>query len=46
MSQVVAELKECLTTEIAQKEGYEGESNYTIEMYNMNLTTVLNPLAR
>ena len=46
MSQVVAELKECLTTEIAQKEGYEGESNYTIEMYNMNLTAELNPLAR
>ena len=32
MSQVVAEIKECLTIEIAQKESYEGESNYTIEM--------------
>nr|POF05211.1 isoform 2 of probable lrr receptor-like protein kinase [Quercus suber] len=46
MSQVVAELKECLTTEFAQKEGYEGESNYTIEMNNMNLDTELNPVAR
>ncbi|KAK7844128.1 lrr receptor-like serine/threonine-protein kinase ios1 [Quercus suber] len=45
-SQVVAELKDCLTTEIAQKEGYEGESNYTIEMYNINLATELNPLAQ
>lgn len=46
MSQVVAELKECLTTELAQKEDYQGESNYTIEMNNMNLNTELNPLAR
>lgn len=46
MSQVVAELKECLTTEFAQKEGYEGESNYAIEMNNMNLDTELNPVAR
>ena len=46
MSQVVAELKECLTTEFAQKEGYDGESNYTIEMNNMNPDTELNPVAR
>ena len=46
MSQVVAELKECLTGELAEKEGYEGESNYTIEMNNMNPDTELNPVAR
>ena len=45
-SQVVAELKECLRTEFAQKEGYDGESNYTIEMNNMNPDTELNPVAR
>jgi hypothetical protein len=47
MSQAVAELKECLETELARtKEGLEGESTNSIEMINMNLTTELSPLAR
>ncbi|GLT72543.1 hypothetical protein SLA2020_444680 [Shorea laevis] len=47
MSQVVAELKECLATELAHtKEGHEGESTDSIEMVNINLTTELHPLAR
>ncbi|XP_062155806.1 LRR receptor-like serine/threonine-protein kinase IOS1 isoform X2 [Alnus glutinosa] len=47
MSQVVAELKESLATEIARtKEGHEGESTDSIEMINMNLTSELIPFAR
>jgi len=47
MSEVVAELKECLTTELARKkEGHEGESTDSIEIINTNLTTELHPLAR
>ncbi|GLT72858.1 hypothetical protein SLA2020_447570 [Shorea laevis] len=47
MSQVVAELKECLTTELGRmKEGHEGESTDSIEMINVNVTTELSPLAR
>jgi serine/threonine protein kinase len=46
MSQVVAELKESLATEIARtKEGHEGESTDSIEMINMNLTSELIPFA-
>ncbi|XP_059458017.1 LRR receptor-like serine/threonine-protein kinase IOS1 [Corylus avellana] len=47
MSQAVAELKECLETELARtKKGLEGDSTNSIEMLNMNLTTELRPLAR
>ncbi|GLT69267.1 hypothetical protein SLA2020_414290 [Shorea laevis] len=47
MSQVVAELKECLTTELGRmKEGHEVESTDSIEMINVNVTTELSPLAR
>lgn len=47
MSQVVAELKECLEIELARtKEGHEGESADSIEMMSVNLNTELNPLAR
>ena len=44
MSEVVIKLKECLTFELAQR---EGESNYLVEMVNnMKMTTKLNPSAR
>ncbi|GMY34474.1 LRR receptor-like serine/threonine-protein kinase IOS1 [Fagus crenata] len=43
MSEVVAELRECVASELAQR---EGESNYSVEMVNMNMITELNPLAR
>ena len=46
MSKVVTELKECLASEIAQREGSEGESSYSIEMINKNLPNDVNPLAR
>ena len=47
MSQVVAELKESLTTESSQKiEGYRVELKDSFEMINMDLSTELNPLAR
>ena len=46
MSEVVVELKECLATEIAQREGYDGESNDSNEMINTNLSSELNPLAK
>ncbi|KAL0010237.1 hypothetical protein SO802_005345 [Lithocarpus litseifolius] len=47
MSQVVAELKESLTTELSQKiEGYGVELKDSFEMINMDLSTELNPLAR
>nr|POF19206.1 putative lrr receptor-like serine/threonine-protein kinase [Quercus suber] len=47
MSQVVAELKESLTTELSQKiEGYRVELKDSFEMINMDLSTELNPLAR
>ena len=43
MSEVVVKLKECLTSELAER---EDESNYSVEMVNMNMITELNPLAR
>ena len=44
ISEVVLKLKECLTSELAQR---EGESNYLVEMVNnMKMTTKLNPSAR
>ena len=43
MSEVVIKLKECLTSELAQR---EGESNYSVEMVNMNMITELNPSTR
>ena len=47
MSQVVAELKESLTTELSQKiEGYRVELKDSFEMINMDLSTELSPLAR
>ncbi|XP_065632094.1 LRR receptor-like serine/threonine-protein kinase IOS1 isoform X2 [Quercus suber] len=47
MDQVVAELKECVQTEIAQrKDRYEDESKDSFDMININVTTALNPLAR
>ena len=47
MDQVVAELKECLVTELAhRKEGDESESKDSVEMININMTTELSPLAR
>ncbi|XP_059458245.1 LRR receptor-like serine/threonine-protein kinase IOS1 [Corylus avellana] len=47
MSQVVVELKESLTIELAyMKEGHEHETTDSIEMIDMNLTTDLTPLAR
>ena len=47
MSQVVAELKESLTTELSQKmEGYGVELKDSFDMVNMDLDTELNPLAR
>ncbi|GLT72856.1 hypothetical protein SLA2020_447550 [Shorea laevis] len=47
MSEVVAELKECLATELGRtKEVHDGESIDSIEMINVNVTTELSPLAR
>ena len=47
MSQVVAELKECLETELTHKQdGHESESTNSYDMINVNLTTELNPLPR
>ena len=47
MSQVVAELKESLTTELSQKmEGYGVKLKDSFDMINMDLDTELNPLAR
>ena len=47
MRHVVAELKECLDTELAHmKEGHEGESTNSYNMINTNQTTQVNPLAR
>ena len=43
MSEVVIKLKECLTSELTQR---EGESNYSVEMVNMNMITELNPSTR
>ena len=43
MSEVVVKLKECLTSELAER---EDESSYSVEMVNMNMITELNPLAR
>ncbi|XP_042967971.1 LRR receptor-like serine/threonine-protein kinase IOS1 isoform X2 [Carya illinoinensis] len=44
MSEVVADLKECMATELALAN--EGDSNKSMEMVNLDLTTELNPLAR
>ncbi|KAG6727765.1 hypothetical protein I3842_02G140900 [Carya illinoinensis] len=44
MSQVVADLKECMATELARAN--EGDSRESMEMINMDLATELNPLAR
>ena len=47
MSQVVAELKESLTTELSQKmEGYGVELKDSFDMINVDLDIELNPLAR
>ncbi|XP_050285789.1 LRR receptor-like serine/threonine-protein kinase IOS1 [Quercus robur] len=47
MDQVVAELKESVETELAQrKDRYEDESKDSFDMININVTTALNPLAR
>ncbi|KAF3962683.1 hypothetical protein CMV_012834 [Castanea mollissima] len=47
MDQVVAELKECVETELAQrKDRHEDESKDSFDMININVTTALNPLAR
>ncbi|KAM4111035.1 hypothetical protein ACJW30_05G037500 [Castanea mollissima] len=43
MSEVVIKLKECLTSELAQR---KGESNYSVEMVNMNMITELSPSTR
>ena len=43
MSEVVIKLKECLTSKLTQR---DCESNYSVEMVNMNMITKLNPLAR
>ena len=43
MSEVVIKLKECLTSKLTQR---DCESNYSVEMVNMNKITKLNPLAR
>nr|POE80749.1 putative lrr receptor-like serine/threonine-protein kinase [Quercus suber] len=43
MSEVVVKLKECLTFELAER---DDESNYSVQMVNMNMITELNPLAR
>ncbi|KAM3699579.1 hypothetical protein ACB098_05G035900 [Castanea mollissima] len=43
MSEVVMKLKECLKSELAQR---ADESNYLVEMVNMNMITELIPLAR
>ncbi|KAK4590870.1 hypothetical protein RGQ29_021170 [Quercus rubra] len=43
MSEVVIKLKECFTSELAQR---EGESNYSVEMVNMNMITELSPSTR
>ncbi|KAG2722808.1 hypothetical protein I3760_02G143700, partial [Carya illinoinensis] len=44
MSQVVADLKECMATELARAN--EDDSRESMEMINMDLATELNPLAR
>ena len=47
MRQVVAELKESLTTELSQKmEGYGVELKDSFDMINVDLDIELNPLAR
>ena len=43
MSEMVIKLKECLTSELAQR---KGELNYSVEMVNMNMITELNPSTR
>ncbi|XP_059456285.1 probable LRR receptor-like protein kinase At1g51890 isoform X2 [Corylus avellana] len=47
ISQVVAELKECLAIELARTvEGHEGKPTNSIESMDMDLTTEVIPLAR
>nr|POF00243.1 putative lrr receptor-like serine/threonine-protein kinase [Quercus suber] len=46
MSEVVVRLKECLTSEIIKRENFEGESNYSVDIVNMNMIKESNPLAR
>ena len=43
MSEVVIKLEECLTSKLTQR---DCESNYSVEMVNMNMITKLNPSAR
>ena len=46
MSEVIVRLKECLTSEIIKRENFEGESNYSVVIVNMNMIKESNPLAR
>ncbi|KAF3962117.1 hypothetical protein CMV_013332 [Castanea mollissima] len=46
MSEVVVRLKECLTSGITKRENFEGESNYSVDIVNMNMIKESNPLAR
>ncbi|KAK7844125.1 putative leucine-rich repeat receptor-like protein kinase [Quercus suber] len=47
ISEVVVRLKECLTSEIViKRENFEGESNYSVDIVNMNMIKESNPLAR
>jgi hypothetical protein len=46
MSEVVAKLKEYLASDLAQRDDYEDESNYSVEMVNKNMITELNPFVR
>ena len=47
MSNIVNELKECLTTELARKySGRDTENNDSIELVTLNFTTELGPPAR
>lgn len=44
MSQIVADLKECMATELVWAN--QGDSRESMKMINMNLATELKPLAR
>ncbi|KAI4355558.1 hypothetical protein L6164_004318 [Bauhinia variegata] len=47
MSDVVAEIKDCLAAELARKRSHlENENKDSIELVSLNLTTELNPVAR
>ena len=43
MSEVIVRLKECLTSEIIKRENFEGESNYSVVIVNMNMIKESNP---